>query len=140
MSCEPSQRAFVAQHVAEFSKRHWKKLNQVFPAPELEATITESGNAELIKAVAYLDNLDAELDALETKRYKAIQDFDDEFGPVVDSLMCDAYTKHRKLLEEKQTAFEYTVKTAIGLVELVSPKRAYEVLESCRSTIEDLGK
>jgi hypothetical protein len=140
MECTPEARSFVAQHVGVFIKRHWRKLNQVFPAPELETTIKESGNTELLEAVAYLDNLDAELNALEKMRDEAIQDFKNAFGETVDSLMCDACTEHSKLLEEKQTAFEYKVRTAIGLVELVSPKKAYEVLESCRSQIEDLGK
>lgn len=140
MSCTPEEREFVSRHVAEFTKRHWKKLNQVFPAPELEDTIKESGNTDLIEAAAYLDHLDSELEALENKRRVAIQDFENAFASVVDSLMCNACTAHSKTLQEKQESFDYQIRTAIGLVELVSSEDAYEILENCRRDIEDLGK
>lgn len=138
--CTEEQRDFVNRHVKVFSDRHRAKLGHAFPMKTPEAIIQESGNAELIEAVTRFNLLEDELTTLQNRMAEAAEKFNKEFGPTVDQLVKDADMTRVTELQEKQDAFDYRLRTAIGLVELVSPERAYEVLEQCRQEIEQLGK
>ena len=137
MDCKQREKEFVARHVDIFIKRHWKKINEVSQRKTLETIIKESGNTDIIKAAANVEAIEEEIKVLQHKLKEAIEGFKQAYGTVYNNLICDAETARSKFLQEKQEKFEYNIRRAIGLVELVSSERAYEVLEDCRADIEN---
>ena len=131
---------FVNQQVESFTQRHAAKLMEVYHAPTEEEIIRSSGNKALIAAVEDTQNLEKtiirmieELDAVSEKYAR-------KFGPTVERLIQEAMEKRSALLSEKQRDFEFRIREAIGLVELVSSTDAFNVLNACRNEIEQMGK
>jgi len=138
--CTEEQRTFVHRHVGVFSDRHRVKLDQVFPVKTTKAIIQESNNRSLILAATRINNLEEGLVDLRNKLNEAIDEFNGTFGATLNQLVHDSMTTRAVELQKKQDEFDYKLRMAIGLVDLVSPDRAYDVLESCRRQIENLGK
>jgi hypothetical protein len=131
---------FVNQQVEHFIKKHQAKLMEVYPAPSEKEIIASSGNKALIAAVE--DTL-----ALEKTIIRMIDELEEvsakyslKFGSTVEDLVEKAMAERSALLTAKQKDFEFRIREAIGLVELVSSEDAFNVLNGCRNEIEQMGK
>lgn len=131
---------FVNQQVQHFSKRHMEKLCEVYPTLSKQELILASGNKALIAAVENTITLEKTIARMVAELNEVSAIYAQKFGATVEELLNKAQEERQTIIDAKQKNFEFRIREAIGLVELVSSADAFNVLNSCRNEIEMMGK
>lgn len=140
MSERNRQIAFVNQQIPNLLKRHMAKLLEIRLAKTNEEILRASGNADLISAMDATDALDQEIESLIAKRYAFAAECLEKFGAVCEELIRKEEASRDELVNRTHEDFEFRIREAIGLVELVGGPEAFKVLQDCREEINKLGK
>jgi len=131
---------FVAEQVDVFIQRFNNKLDEVTPPICEETILRESGIKGIEKAMDNVERLFNNVQHAIDAHSEAIDAFNDTYGEASDELGQKAVDAVKAEVEEKKRDFEFRIRRAIGLVELVGSEDAFIVLDNCRNEIEALGK
>jgi len=131
---------FVNLQVKHFTQKHMDKLQETYPVPSEEEIIRASGNKALIAAVEDTKTLEKTIIRMIEELDMVSEKYARKFGSTVEDLVDKAMTERAAFLTAKQKDFEFRIREAVGLVELVSSADAFNVLNACRNEIEQMGK
>ena len=136
---------FVNHMVSTLIERYNNKLEEVTPGIDEEAVMRGSGIRGIGPAMDRIEHLlDAVDDAFKAvdvavEAHRAgLEKFDQKFGEECTALCNEAEEALAKAMHAKRHDFEFRIRRAIGLVELVGGEEAFDVLEGCRWEIERL--
>ncbi len=129
---------FVGNMVNVLIKRHRRKMQSVTPAADHKDVIMNSSNDVLAKAAAAVSHTEAAVEQAIAQHNTAVESFENRFGEQVDELIKKAIMVREKNIARACEEFDFHVRSAIGLVELVGGAEAFEVLEECRNIIHEL--
>lgn len=131
---------FVEATVDNLIKHHAKKIESTTPQLIDEDVIRTSGIADINKAMNHVKTL-AILANKADENYKAAADyFNSRYCTELDELLNTADQERADTITRAIEDFNFRIRKAIGLVELVDPTEAFDVLEECRNEIHYMGK
>ena len=132
------QIAFVRRMVKIFTDRHHNKLEDVTEALDEKSVIRTSGLENINRAMDVVEQTHGAIQKAVDAHEMAMKDFDAQYDDRLQEIMHAAQCDREDFMEEKRADFEYKINTAVGLIELVSSEKAFEVLEACRLEIENM--
>ena len=131
---------FVSMMVDTLLQRFARKQEDTAELICEETLMRTSGIKGINKA---MDNVESKHQAMVQAgqdHADAVDEFNATYEAEVASLRKKALIQRDARLEEERATFEFKLRDAIGLVQLVGADAAFEVLQECREEIRDMGK
>ena len=130
--------SFVNHMVTTLIDRYAEKLGSITPQVDEEAILRESGIKGINVDMDRLEDAYRAIDDALAHRDALAADFRETYNEATNKLVKIAVKKLAEDCAEKCRKFEFKVREAIGLVELVGGPEAFAVLQECRQEIEDM--
>ena len=131
---------FVRNTVKVLVKRFNDKLQETMPTICEETILRESNIKGINAAMDRVEEAHREIDDAKATYKAIVAEFHEMYGVANINLMRAAKEKRKASLIKQKEDFEFDIRYAIGLVELVDSAQAYDVLQQARIKIRDLGK
>lgn len=131
---------YVESMVQTLINRHYKRLQEITPALIPEDIIRASGIPGIAAALDEREKLMEAVHKAEDAFDEASRAFALDYHEQIGALEEEHESARTNAMIEKQRNFEFRIRKAIGLVELVSSVDAFDVLEECRNEIEELDQ